>query len=54
MKFLYNKTVTDVLGAIIAVTIFWIAVQIFTDFDMNAEVDTPKNSTEIVVEKNKN
>ena len=39
MKFLNNlsKSTTDVIGAIIAIIIFWVGVQYFVDFDVTNE-----------------
>jgi len=54
LKFLHNKTITDVAGAIIGVIIFWVAVQIFTDFNID-NTQTQEIKKESVDEKsNKN
>lgn len=49
MKFLNNmsKTTTDVLGAIIAVTIFWFSLQFF----INTDEILQDSKTSIVTEK---
>ena len=48
MKFLNNmsKNTTDVIGAIIAVTIFWFSIQFFIDPDLMQDNNTTIIKTE--------
>ncbi len=55
MKFLNNlsKTTTDVLGAIIAVIIFWVGIQYFINPDFLIEHEEASKQTTIELEKKK-
>jgi len=54
LKFLNNlsKSTTDVIGAIIAIIIFWVGVQYFVDFDVTQEYQE-HNKTSIEIQEKK-